>query len=246
MKVHFGKYKDFNDLALWLVANFNKYEPSHNPGKETKMQYKDAICILIIYSYNWCVQYLCGKGFHKGHWQALGMSFLETAQFFDSQFHDEKMTNKQHRWFNNALAQKNGAGKKDGITELLAVQEGIFGQFYMDTDILSSLYYNIHNQQQPIGDMPWVPQHTSAQAWKRAINKFINETCDIIMGHYHCHIVKMGWIYPGCLQPHDYIDYAFLLLPDDPHANKALATKMAMDAAMTVMHQQPPALAPTI
>ena len=64
------------------------------------------------------------------------------------------------------------------------------------------------------------------------------------MGHYHCRIVKMGQIYPGCLRLHSYIDYAFLLLPDDPHANKTLATKMVVDAAMTVMHQQPQAPVP--
>ena len=242
MKVHFSKYKDFNDLALGLAANFNKYEPSHNPGKEMKMQYKDTICILVVYSYNWCVLYLCGRGIHKGYPQALGMSFLETARFFSSQFHDEKITNKWCCRFNDTLAQKNGAGKKDGMTKLLAVKEGIFRQFYMDTNILSSFYYNIHNQQWLIGDMPWAPQHTSALVWKRAVDKFIEETCNIIMGHYHCHIVKMGRIYPGCLRLHGYIDYAFLLLPDDLNANKALATKMAV----TVMHQQPPALAPTM
>ena len=92
------------------------------------------------------------------------MSFLETVQFFGSQFHDKKMTNKQCRWFDDALAQKNGAGKKDGITELLMVPEGIFEWFYMDTNILSSLYYDIHNQQWPIGDMPQMLQHMSAPA----------------------------------------------------------------------------------
>ena len=199
MKVHFGKYRDFNDLALRLTANYNKYKPSHNPGKETKMQYKDAICILIVYCYNWCVQYLCSGGIHKGHWQALGMSFLETTWFFGGQFHDKKMTNKWRHQFDDALAQKNSVGKKDGITELLTVPEGIFRWFYMDTDILLSLYHNIHNQQWPIGDMPWEAQHMSVQVWKRAIDKFINETCDIIMGYYHCHIVKMGRIYLGCL-----------------------------------------------
>ena len=199
MKVHFSKYKDFNNLALRLAANFNKYKPSCNPGKETKMKYKDAIHILVIYSYNWCVQYLCSWGIHKGNQQALGMSFLETIWFFSGQFRDEKMTNKWCLWFNDALAQKNGVGKKEGITELLVVQEGIFKQFYMDIDIFLSLYYDIHNQQWPIGDMPQVPQHMSAQAWKRAVDKFINETCDIIIGHYHCCIVKMGCIYLGCL-----------------------------------------------
>ena len=128
------------------------------------MQYKDAVHILIVYSYNWCIQYLCGGGINKGHRQALEMSFLETARFFGGQFHDEKMTNKVCHWFNDALAQKNSAGKKDGITELLTVPEGIFGWYYMDTDILSSLYYDIHNQQWPIGDMPQVPQHTSVPA----------------------------------------------------------------------------------
>ena len=172
------------------------------------------------------------------------MSFLETAWFFSGQFHDKKMTNKRHCQFNDALAQKNGTGKKDGITELLTVPEGIFGQFYMDTDILSSLYYDIHNQQWPIGDMPWALKHTLVPAWKKAVNKFIDENCDIIMGHYHCHIVNMGWIYPGCLQLHGYINYAFLLLPDVPHANQTLAMKMAADAAMMVMHTQPQSLAP--
>ena len=244
MRVHFGDYKDFNDLALCLAANYNKYEPSHNPGNETKMQHKDAIHILVVYSYNWCIQYLCGRGIHKGHWQALGMSFLETARFFSGQFCDEKMTNKWHRWFDDVLAQKNGTGKKDGMTELVMVLEGIFGCFYMDTDILSSLYYNIHNQQWPIGDMPWAQQHMLAPAWKRAVDKFINETCDIILGHYHCCIVKMGQIYPGCLRLHGYIDYVFPLLPDDPHANRSLAATMAADTTAMVMHQQPQALVP--
>ena len=159
MKVHFSKYKDFNDLILWLGANYNKYEPSRNPGKETKIQYKVGVCILIVYSYNWCVQYHCSRSIHKGHRQALGMSFLKTTWFFSDQFCDEKMTHKWRRWFNNTLAQKNGAGKKIGITELLTVLEGIFRWFYMDTDILSSLYYDIHTRQLP--------------AWKRAIDKFM-------------------------------------------------------------------------
>ena len=71
------------------------------------------------------------------------------------------------------------------------------------------------------------------------------------MGHYHCHIVKNSQTYPGCLQPHGYIDYAFSLLPDDPHANKSLEVTMAADTAVTVISQQPQApasvthLAPT-
>ena len=108
MQVYFGDYKDFNDLALHLVANYNKYKPSWNPGKEMKMQYKDAIHILIIYSFNWCVQYFCSRGIHKGHWQVMGMSFLETTRFFGGQFCDEKMTNKWRRWFDNVLGQRNG------------------------------------------------------------------------------------------------------------------------------------------
>ena len=147
MQLQFGDYKDFNDLALCLAANYNKYKTSHNPGKETKMQYKDAIHILVIYSFNWCIQYLCGEGINRGHWQVLGMSFLETVRFFGSQFCDEKMTNKWCHRFDDTLAKKNGAGKKDGIMELMMVPEGIFRCFYMDTDILSSLYYDIHNQQ---------------------------------------------------------------------------------------------------
>ena len=242
MKVHFSKYKD--NLALRLAANYNKYKPSRNPGKETKMQYKDAVRILIVYSYNWCDQYLCGGGIHKGHWQALEMSFLETTRFFGGQFHDKKMTNKWRHWFDDALAQKNGTGKKDGITELLTVPEGIFGWFYMDADILLSLYYNIHNQQWLIGDMPQTLQHMSAPAWKKAVNKFIDEICHIIMEHYHCRIMEMGWMYLGCLRLHGYIDYAYPLLSDDPHANKTLAMKMAADATMMVMHQQPQAPAP--
>ena len=127
------------------------------------------------------------------------MSFLEIAWFFGGQFHDEKMTSKQCHRFDDALAAKNGAGKKDGMTELLMVEEGIFRQFFMDTDILSLLYYDIHNQQRPIRDMPHGAQHMTAVSWKKAVNKFVEETCDIIKGHYHCRIIKNGRIYPGCL-----------------------------------------------
>ena len=179
MKAHFGEYKDFNNLALHLATNYNRYEPFCDPGKDTKLQYKDAIHIIIVYGYNWCVQYLCGWGIHKEHCQALAMSFLEIAQFFGRQFHDEKMTNKRHRQFDDALSQKNSAGKKDVMTELLAVKEGIFGHFFMDTNILSTLYYEIHNQQWPIGDMPQVPQHTTVLMWKKTINKFVDKTYDI-------------------------------------------------------------------
>ena len=141
--------------------------------------------------------------------------------------------------FDDALAVKNGAGKKDGMTELLMVEEGIFRRFFMDTDILSTLYYDKHNQQRPIGDMPHMLQHTMVLSWKRAVDKFVKETCDIIQGHYHCHIIKNGQIYPGCLRPHGYIDYVFPLLPDDPHANSSLAVRMAADAAARVIYQQP-------
>ena len=91
--------------------------------------------------------------------------------------------------------------------------------------------------------MPHVPQHTTASLWKRAIDKFVKETCDIIQGHYHCCIVKNGCIPPGCLRPHGYIDYAFPLLLDDPHSNCTLAARMVVDAAMMVIYQQPQALA---
>ena len=215
MNVHYGNYKDFNDLALHLAFNYNKYKPTQDLGKDAKLQYKDAIHILVIFSYNRAVQYLCGAGIHK----ALAMSFLEMAQFFGSQFHDEKMTNKWRCWLDDALAAKNRAGKKDGMMELLTVEEGIFGRFFKDTDILLLLYYDIHNQQRPIRDMPHGAQHTIVASWKKAIDKFVKETCDIIKGHYHCHIIKNSQIYPGCLQAHGYIDYAFLLLQDDPHTN---------------------------
>ena len=132
MRVHFGDYKNFNDLALHLAANYNKYKPSHNPGKEMeerKMQYKDAVNILIIYNYNWCMQYLCGGGIHKGHWQVLGMSFLETAQFFGGQFCDKKMTNKRCHQFDDALAKKNIMGKKDGYNGADDSFGGYFGMF---------------------------------------------------------------------------------------------------------------------
>ena len=214
-------------------------------GKDTKLQYKDAISILVIFSHNWVVQYLCGGGVHKGHRQALAMSFLEIARFFGGQFCNEKMTNKRHRRFNDALATKNGAGKKDGRTELLMVEKGIFGQFFMDTDILLSLYYDIHNQQRPIGDMPRGAQHTTAASYKKTVDKFVKETCDIIKEHYHCHIIKNDRIYLGCLQAHGYIDYAFPLLPDNPHTNKTLVATMAADAAATVMSQPPKAPAST-
>ena len=237
MNVHYGDYKDFNNLVLCLAFNCNKYEPTQNPGKDTKLQYKDAVCILVIFSYNWAVQYLCGGGIPKGHRQALAMSFLEIAQFFGSQFHDEKMTNKWCHQFNNALATKNCTGKKDGMTELLMVEEGIFGQFFMDTDILSLLWYDIHNQKTPIRDMPHRAQHTMVALWKKAVDKFVKETCDIIKGHYHCHIIKNGWIYLGCLWAHGNIDYTFPLLPDDPHANKTLVVTMVVDAAVIVMSQ---------
>ena len=243
MKRHYSNYKDFNDLALCLAFNYNKYEPPQDLGKDMKLQYKDAIHILVIYSCNWAVQYLCGEGVHKGHHHALAMSFLEIAWFFGGQFCDDKMTNKWCSQF-DALAVKNGTGKRDGMTELLMVEEGIFRHFFMDTDILLTLYYDIHNQQRPIRDMPHGAQHTTASSWKKAINKFVKETCDIIQGHYHCRIVKNSGIYPRCLRPHSYIDYAFLLLSDNPHTNKSLAARMAVDAAMMVMSQQPQTPAP--
>ena len=167
------------------------------------------------------------------------MSFLEIAQFFGGQFRDEKMKNKWHHQFDYALATKNRAGKKDRMTELLTVEEGIFGWFFMDTDILSFLYYDIHNQQRPIEDMPCRPQHMTAASWKKAVEKFVEETCDIIKGHYHCRIIKNGQIYPGCLRVHGYKDYTFQLLLDDPHANKTLAATMVADATTTVRNQSP-------
>ena len=85
----------------------------------------------------------------------------------------------------------------------------------------------------------------TALTWKRAVNKFVDETCDIIKGHYHCCIVKNGQIYLGYLQPHGYIDYAFPLLPDDPHANWSLAVRMAADTTTMLTHQQPQASALT-
>ena len=94
--------------------------------------------------------------------------------------------------------------------------------------------------------MPHGAQHTLAASWKKAIDKLVEETCNIIKGHYHCHIIKNGWIYPGCLRAHGYIDYVFLLLLDDPHANKTLAVTMAADTATMVMSQSPKVPASTL
>ena len=175
MNVHYGDYKDFNDLALHLAFNYNKYKPTRDLGKDAKLQYKDAIHILVIFSYNQGSPVLVQRGRPQGTPSGSGNVIPRNCPVLWQPILWWKDTNKQCCWFDDALAAKNGAGNKDRMTELLTVEEGIFGRFFMDTDILLLLYYDIHNQQRPIGDMPCRAQHTMAASWKKAINKFVEE-----------------------------------------------------------------------
>ena len=53
MLLYYGSYEDFNDCALQLMKNFNKYEVTPTKGFDgeanKQMQYRDAIQVLTVY-----------------------------------------------------------------------------------------------------------------------------------------------------------------------------------------------------
>ena len=148
---------------------------------------------------------------------ALGLSFLEVAYFFGSQFHDPAFTGrKKHQVHDSNLLQKNGEGCQTGMDELLSTNEGVAGRFYMDVDTLARLYSDMAHQLRYRGEFPRSPQHTTATKWRAAWDKFVDETIEKIGQQYWCRKIKQGRTYPSYLWQSGLLDHAFPLLEDDP------------------------------
>ena len=101
------------------------------------------------------------------------------------------------------------------MEELLTTNEGIAGRFYMDVDILSTVYQYMADQLQFMGEFPR-GKHTLAQAWHKAYEKAVNETIERIGQQLFCQKKKLGRPYPVCLRSAGYLDHAFPLPTDDP------------------------------
>ena len=148
---------------------------------------------------------------------ALGLSFLEAAYFFGGQFHDPAFTRrKKHQVHNSNLLRKKGEGHQTGMDELLNMNEGVAGRFYMDVNTLACLYSDMVHQLRYLGDFPRSPQHTTVAKWKAAWDKFVDETIKKIGQQYWCRKIKQGQTYPSCLRQSGLLDHAFPLPEDDP------------------------------
>ena len=125
--VHFGDYTAFNDYAIRLCQGYND---SRRPDDlfTKPMKYQDAIRILCVFSYNFCVKYFSGGGVHNGHRAALGLSFLNAARFFGGEFRRKEYTGKVRKIHDEGLARENSFGKDDGITALTSCPEGVNGR----------------------------------------------------------------------------------------------------------------------
>ena len=181
------------------------------------MQYPHAVQALTVHAYNHTVKYFAPGGVYKGHLMALGLSFLEVAYFFGGQFRDPAFTGrKKCQAHDSNLLRKNGEGCQTGMDELLSMNEGVAGCFYMDVDTLARLYSDMAHQLQYRGEFPQSPQHTTVTKWRATWDKFVDETIEKIGQQYWCRKIKQGRTYPSCLQQSGLLDHAFPLLEDDP------------------------------
>ena len=203
-----------------LLRNWNRYELISREGddlSDKRMQYPHAIQVLTVHAYNHTIKYFVPGGVYKGHLMALGLSFLEVAYFFGSQFHDPAFTGrKKHQAHNSNLLRKNGEGCQTRMDELLNTNEGVAGCFYMDVDTLAHLYSDMVHQLRYLGEFPRSPQHTTVTKWKAAWDKFVDETIEKIGQQYWCRKVKQGQTYPSCLWQSGLQDHAFPLPEDEP------------------------------
>ena len=120
------------------------------------MQYRDAVKILTVRAYNSAVNFFSPGKVHKQHLTVLGLSFLEAAYFFGGEFRDECFTGpkKQRHRHDKKLVHSNGEGRLTAMEELLTAKEGIAGRFYMDVDILSTVYGFVADQLRFKGEFP--------------------------------------------------------------------------------------------
>ena len=220
MRLYYGKYKDFNDCAIRLMRNYNTYELSATANSEDdankRMQYRDAVKVLTVRAYHDAVNFFSPGKVHK-HLTVLGLSFVEAAYFFGGEFRDECFTgpNKPRQRHDKNLVRSNGEGHKTAMEELLTTKEGIDGHFYMDVDILSTVYLLVADQLRFKGDFPR-GRHVSAKSWNKAYEQAVSETVDKIRQQMFCQKKKLGRPYPVCLRDAGYLDHAFPLPTDDP------------------------------
>ena len=77
------------------------------------------------------------------------------------------------------------------MEELLTMNEGIAGRFYMDVDILSTVYQYMADQLRFMGEFPR-GKHTSAKTWHKAYEKAVDETIERIGQQLFCQKKKLG------------------------------------------------------
>ena len=221
MRLYYGDYKDFNDCAIRLMRNYNAYELSATADPEDdankRMQYRDAVKALTVCAYHEAVKFFSPGKVHKQHLTVLGLSFVEAAYFFGGEFRDVCFTgpNKPRQRHDKHLVRSNGEGRMTAMEELLTTKEGIDERFYMDVDILSSVYLLVADQFRFKGDFPR-DRHVSAKNWHKAYEQAVSETVDRIGQQMFCQKRKLGRPYPVCLRDAGYLDHAFPLNTDDP------------------------------
>ena len=228
-------YGDFNDCALRLLAYWNINQRPH-----TKLQYIDAIRILVCYAYHHTSNHHFDKsGMHDNHLAHLAFSFLQVAKFFGAEFRDPGMSGKLHQQYDHKAPSHQGPHLQGSMKELISV--GIRSWHFMAIDMLSTVFMSIANQQREVGEPYRNPRH-SAMQWKRVVNKAQDESVNRLSKQLGMQTFISGRVYPACLRNTPYADYAFPL--QGPYHNQPVPY-LPTHGSAKVRRSVPPGAYPT-
>ena len=102
----------------------------------------------------------------------------------------------------------------------------------MATDMLSTVFMSIANQQREVGQPYCNPWHTAMQ-WKWAVNKAQDESANRLLKQLGMQTFIGSWLYPACLRNTAYANYTF------PHAGAVLQPASALSADSRVSQGMP-------
>ena len=173
----------------------------------TKLQYLNAVQILVCYAYHHASNHYFDKsGIHDNHLAYLAFSFLQVAKFLGAKFHDPHMSGKVCQQYDHEVPSCWGPHLQNGMKELLSV--GIRSWHFMAIDMLSTVFMSIVHQQCEVGKPYHNPKHT-AMKWKKAVNKTKDESANRLSKHLGMQTFISSQVYPTCLRNTAYAGYAF-------------------------------------
>ena len=203
-QLYYGTYRDFNNCALWLLAYWNIEQRPH-----TKLQYIDAVRIMICYAYHHTANNHFDKsGMHDNHLAHLTFSFLQVAKFFGAEFRDPRMSGKVCQQYDHEVPSRRGPHLIDGMSKLTSVSMRTL--HFMAIDMLSSVFMSVANQQREVGEPYRNPRHNAMQ-WKWAVDQAQRESVNRLSKQLGMQTFFDSWVYPACLWGTQYTDYAFPL-----------------------------------